>query len=220
MSSLNDKVEEYIKSKSTEIDWDNIEECSATAIAMEIGEKRSNVTKALNEIYRANKLIKINSTPVTFLHIKTIEDFYSVVLTKKYFDTIDEFRKVLGNKGKKNAFAQLTGYDSSLRYCIEQCKSAIVYPENGLPILLYGEPGTGKSFMARLMFEYGKQKGVIPKEGKFLTVNCAEYSNNPELLLTNLFGYKRGAFTGADEDKQGILSVADNESCLWMKFMD
>lgn len=210
MSSLNDKVEEYIKSKSTEIDWDNIEECSATAIAMEIGEKRSNVTKALNEIYRANKLIKINSTPVTFLHIKTIEDFYSVVLTKKYFDTIDEFRKVLGNKGKKNVFAQLTGYNGSLKYCIEQCKSAIVYPENGLPILLYGEPGTGKSFMARLMFEYGKQKGVIPKEGKFLTVNCAEYSNNPELLLTNLFGYKRGAFTGADEDKQGILSVADN----------
>ncbi|MFR9001424.1 MAG: sigma 54-interacting transcriptional regulator [Anaerobutyricum soehngenii] len=61
-------------------------------------------------------------------------------------------------------------------------KSAIVYPENGLPILLYGEPGTGKSFMASkaLMFlNMVKQKGVIPKEGKFLTVNCAEYSNNP-----------------------------------------
>ncbi|MFR9001423.1 MAG: hypothetical protein ACLVIY_14675 [Anaerobutyricum soehngenii] len=86
MSSLNDKVEEYIKSKSTEIDWDNIEECSATAIAMEIGEKRSNVTKALNEIYRANKLIKINSTPVaTFCISKQIEDFYSGSINKKVF---------------------------------------------------------------------------------------------------------------------------------------
>ncbi|MCB6620716.1 sigma 54-interacting transcriptional regulator, partial [Thomasclavelia ramosa] len=74
----------------------------------------------------------------------------------------------------------------------------------------YGESGTGKSYLASLLFEYGKQKGLIPVDGKFVTVNCAEYSNNPELFLTNLFGYTKGAYTGAEEDKEGLLSIADN----------
>ncbi|MCQ5280646.1 sigma 54-interacting transcriptional regulator, partial [Clostridium sp. DFI.1.208] len=43
-----------------------------------------------------------------------------------------------------------------------------------------------------------------------------EYSNNPELFLTNLVGYTKGAYTGAEEDKEGLLSIADNG----MIFMD
>lgn len=53
------------------------------------------------------------------------------------------------------------------------------------------------------------EKGILDKKGSFVTVNCAEYANNPELFLTNLFGYKKGSYTGAEKDKAGLLALAD-----------
>ena len=53
------------------------------------------------------------------------------------------------------------------------------------------------------MFEYGKNNGIFSEKAKFVHVNCSEYANNPELITANLFGYKRGAFTGADNDNPG-----------------
>ncbi|MCB6567174.1 sigma-54 factor interaction domain-containing protein, partial [Desulfovibrio desulfuricans] len=83
--------------------------------------------------------------------------------------------------------------------------ATVSYPPNGLTILLYGPTGTGKSFMAKLTYEYCLNKGLIDKNAKFVQVNCSEYANNPELLTANLFGYKKGAFTGADKDNYGLL---------------
>ena len=50
---------------------------------------------------------------------------------------------------------------------------------------------------------------MIEKDKQFVQVNCSEYANNPELLTANLFGYKRGAFTGADKDNLGLLHYAN-----------
>ena len=72
-----------------------------------------------------------------------------------------------------------------------------------MPILLQGASGTGKSYIAQLIYQYAYCTEKI--KGKFMTINCAEYSNNPELFLTNVFGYKKGAYTGADKDQNGIL---------------
>ena len=46
-------------------------------------------------------------------------------------------------------------------------------------------------------------------------MNCAEYANNPELLTANLFGYVKGAYTGAEENQEGLLSLA-NEGVLFL----
>ena len=42
-----------------------------------------------------------------------------------------------------------------------------------------------------------------------VVLNCADYANNPELLSAALLGYKKGSFTGADTDKEGLLQEAD-----------
>ncbi|BBM18418.1 hypothetical protein G15_2083 [Enterococcus avium] len=44
----------------------------------------------------------------------------------------------------------------------------------------------------------------------FAILNCADYADNPELLSATLFGYKTGAFTGAEKDTAGLLATADN----------
>jgi PAS domain S-box-containing protein len=69
-------------------------------------------------------------------------------------------------------------------------------------VLISGESGTGKELVARALYQLSKRSG-----GPFVTVNCAAIPDT--LLESELFGYVRGAFTGADRDKPGRFAIAD-----------
>ena len=66
---------------------------------------------------------------------------------------------------------------------------------------MLGESGTGKEVFARELHELSARKGA------FQAVNCAAIPH--DLLESELFGYKRGAFSGADRDKPGLVKAAD-----------
>ncbi|MEW6274933.1 MAG: sigma 54-interacting transcriptional regulator [Bacillota bacterium] len=71
-------------------------------------------------------------------------------------------------------------------------------------VLILGESGVGKEVIAKLMHRHSKRK-----KGPFITVNCSAIPEN--LLESELFGYERGAFTGANrEGKIGLFELADN----------
>ena len=70
------------------------------------------------------------------------------------------------------------------------------------PILLMGETGTGKTYLAK---QIGKKLGI--SEEKFVECNCATL--DPTLAGSHLFGHEKGAFTGADQKTDGILRRAD-----------
>lgn len=110
---------------------------------------------------------------------------------------------------KADAFAKFIGADGSLKNEIEECKAAVTYPPHGFPVLITGESGVGKSYLAALIHQYATEQEVIAKTGRFVTLNCADYANNPELLSSVLFGYRKGAFTGADQDTEGLVKQAD-----------
>ena len=69
-------------------------------------------------------------------------------------------------------------------------------------MLIQGETGTGKELLARAVHELSPRK-----EKPFIAVNCGALPDT--LLESELFGYKKGAFTGADQDKPGRFSLAD-----------
>lgn len=108
-----------------------------------------------------------------------------------------------------DAFSQLIGVKGSLTEAVDLCRSAVNYPGQGLPILLTGESSVGKSYLATLIHRYAVQQGIVAPEKPLFELNCADYANNPELLSATLFGYSRGAFTGADREKTGLLDEAD-----------
>ncbi len=69
-------------------------------------------------------------------------------------------------------------------------------------VLITGKSGTGKELVAKAIHYHSKRKNEV-----FLPVNCGAISES--LIESELFGHKRGAFTGATEDKQGLFKVAD-----------
>lgn len=71
------------------------------------------------------------------------------------------------------------------------------------PVLIYGESGVGKELIARAIHEASKTA-----EGPFVPINCGAIPEN--MLESELFGYEKGAFTGAYERKLGLLEVANN----------
>jgi DNA-binding NtrC family response regulator len=74
--------------------------------------------------------------------------------------------------------------------------------EKDISVLITGETGVGKEVIAYLIHRLSKRKGT------FVVVNCASIPDN--LLESELFGYERGAFTGAAQTKQGKFELADN----------
>lgn len=92
---------------------------------------------------------------------------------------------------------------------VQKAKAAILYPPNGLHTLILGETGAGKSYFAKKMHEYAIASKVKPSNAPFVTLNCADYSDNPQLLLAQIFGSKKGSYTGAEKDKEGLLKVSN-----------
>ena len=70
------------------------------------------------------------------------------------------------------------------------------------PVHIYGESGTGKELVARMIHECGARQ-----EGPFVAVNCGAIPT--ELMESELFGHKRGSFTGAVVDKTGLIQSAE-----------
>ncbi|BBM87195.1 sigma 54-interacting transcriptional regulator [Candidatus Uabimicrobium amorphum] len=79
---------------------------------------------------------------------------------------------------------------------------AIQASQSNIPIIITGESGTGKSILAR---EIHLMSNV---RGEFVSENCAAFSET--LLESELFGYNKGAFTGANIQKNGLLLAANN----------
>jgi DNA-binding NtrC family response regulator len=79
---------------------------------------------------------------------------------------------------------------------------ATMAAENNLPVLLQGETGTGKSMLARWIHDQSDRR-VLP----FVELSCS--SLRGDLLVSELFGHARGAFTSAVQDRQGLIGVSD-----------
>jgi transcriptional regulator with AAA-type ATPase domain len=170
----------------------NIKGFDTLMIAKRCRLDRTNVSRILNELCQDGLLVKSEGRPVLY---KPASDF--VLQTDKPVMLYD------------NHWLSFIGSDGSLASQVEQGVAAIAYPD-GLHILITGSSGTGKTLFAKLLYQTAVQKQIFHPQAPFITFNCADYASNPQLLLAQLFGYAKGAFTGADKEQPGLVNAADN----------
>jgi DNA-binding NtrC family response regulator len=119
-----------------------------------------------------------------------------VLERRRLLDEIEYLRKQLSDR---YTFANMVSRDPAM---IETFATIEMLAQNDVTVVITGESGTGKELVARAIHFQGKRKG-----GRFVAINCAAV---PEPLLeSELFGYERGAFTGAVQDRVGKIEAAN-----------
>lgn len=185
---------------------------TAKEVAEHFNTYRSTVSTILNAAVKDGLFIKIETRPVLFIPVAILQRELHFTPEKQVY-TNEEIKEIFFRKDQdtSDSFSVMIGFDGSQSLQIKQAQSAILYPPKGLHTLITGESGTGKTLFAHTMYEYGRKiKGVSEKEYPFVEFNCADYYHNPQLLLSQLFGHIRGAFTGADQETEGLVEKANH----------
>ncbi len=113
-----------------------------------------------------------------------------------------ELRKLRSGSNKRASLTELMGSSEEIKKVFNQVNQ--VAP-TGFTVILYGETGSGKELIARAIHNQSKRK-----RSKIVTIDCGAI---PETLLeSELFGYEKGAFTGADKRKEGYVESASKST--------
>jgi transcriptional regulatory protein LevR/transcriptional regulator with AAA-type ATPase domain len=177
------KNRDLIYNKLVELSGDS--GIDAQALASILDMPRPNISHELNNLCREGKLCKSSGRPVLFFLPNN-----NVAINTSELD-------------------ELVKNNISLKQAVEHVKAAILYPPKGMHCLILGDTGVGKSMFASLMHKYALEMGVKAAGAPFIAFNCADYSNNPQLLTSQLFGVKKGTYTGAESDKVGLIEQAN-----------
>lgn len=111
----------------------------------------------------------------------------------------EENRELRRRIESRSRFEELLGKSKAMQEVFEHI-SAVA--ETDATVLILGESGTGKELVARALHRRGKRR-----EGPFVAVNCSAIPEN--LFEAEMFGYEKGAFTGADRRRTGRIEQAD-----------
>ncbi|MBN1764641.1 MAG: sigma-54-dependent Fis family transcriptional regulator [Sedimentisphaerales bacterium] len=104
-------------------------------------------------------------------------------------------------KSPQDAINNLVGNSNALTHVMKLARRAAQVSD--VPVVIYGESGTGKQRLAEIIHEMDEKRHLHP----FVCVNCAAISGT--LAESELFGHRKGAFTGATEDRLGYFRAAD-----------
>lgn len=154
---------------------------TASKVSEKLQIDRSTASRYLNELVKRNQLIKLPGKPVKFLLNKESESHD--------FDSVD--------------------IGQSIQPILQKSMAALLYPATSMPILITGETGTGKTHLAETLATIINKRKKNNTKIPFIAFNCADYAQNAELLVGQIFGIAQGAFTGAVEDRTGLVDQAD-----------
>ncbi len=134
-----------------------------------------------------------------------MEDLLVVVERALRFKALqDENRKLQQKLSESFQAEKIVGNSLVLKEALLKLRKVC---EVDVPVLITGETGTGKELFARAIHE-----NSLRKQKPFLAIDCAALPEN--LLESELFGYERGAFTGAVQSKAGLFEVASGGTVL------
>ncbi len=152
----------------------------------------------------AVEALKIGAFDYVTKPFKVDELLITVQRALEYHRTMEENVDLKSQLGAKYKFENIVAESEPMRRVCEMIER--VAPTD-TTVLITGESGTGKELVAKAIHAYSRRK-----DKKFLAVNCAAL---PETLLeSEMFGYVKGAFTGASANKEGLFEAANGGTLL------
>lgn len=187
-------------------------ECVIVEIELSDGDGLALIEKIKNINPKVKAIVTTSypsiSTAVRALKLK-VDDYITKPFV--YNEVLNSVRQILACSKKEKTpkedikkdytedFSFIVGQAEEIKLLLEKIKKIANTPTN---VLLLGETGTGKELFARAIHEASYRK-----KNPFVAINCASLPEN--LLESELFGFVKGAFTGATFDKRGLLEIAD-----------
>ena len=175
--------------------------------------------KTLQETHPPSTIITMSAYGTIDLAIETMQlgayDYISkpfkpaeIILTLKKAEERERLKKenvlLREEVQRKYNFQNFVGESSHIMHLFEMIKKIAVHKS---PVLITGESGTGKELVAKAIHYNGPRSNQ-----PFSAINCGAIPKN--LLESELFGHKKGAFTGAVHDRRGIFEEADGGTIL------
>jgi len=119
-----------------------------------------------------------------------------------FISSVHRNRKTAYGRSKKESEKLLRAWATKNKIMSISLQKALISAKQNVPITIFGETGTGKTELAQLIHNHSQMR-----EGPFIHINCSAI---PETLFeSELFGYEKGAFTGANTEKKGYIALAD-----------
>jgi transcriptional regulator with PAS, ATPase and Fis domain len=179
------------------------------SITMEAIQSKQKVSRIVN----TNRGFSVRSTSIPILN--KAGEIQLVVTTSienkeksPVFEVNDLEYEQYGKKEEETGIGKEKGIIAeslAMKQIVKVCNQIAYYDTK---VLIYGESGTGKEVIAKYIHQKGDHRN-----GPFVTINCAAIP--PSLFEYELFGYEKGAFAGAEEEKIGLIEAA-NDGVLFL----
>lgn len=177
---------------------------------------RANVSRELNDFHKAGLLIKMQGKPTLYIYkaylLKKFPGaFFPSTIPKgialsEYTDNVKAAESV--TETYLTEFETQTGANGTMKSAIMLAKAALMYPPRGLPMLITGSLGAGKTYFVQQMYDYAKKAGYIGVDAPLVTFNCRELAISPNVAIGQIFGMGSEATPKGERGKKGLLERA------------
>ncbi|NMM62181.1 sigma 54-interacting transcriptional regulator [Clostridium sp. P21] len=206
VSYVNPSYEKHFGIKNKDIVGKDLINISPNGLRIKVFNTKSPIE---NKIYRKDNISIVSTIEPIFIDgifkgvisiSKTVDEIKDLVKKlEKSEEELNYYKDELNRHNFSSSFNSIIGCSSSLKDCLFIAQKASNSPST---VLIRGESGTGKELIAKAIHNNSNRKNK-----PFVRVNCAAIPEN--LLESELFGYEKGAFTGAAKSKPGKFNIAD-----------
>ncbi len=168
------------------------------ALMQTFGRMRLDIENCLRELVAFGVVQRLEGLPARYAFRRPENDAVRALL-----DAFVERRATVSHEDRSPAvqrFREMIGRDEKMLIIFEWIRTAA---KSDISVLILGPTGSGKEVVARMIHELSRRAA-----NRFQAVNCAALPDT--LFESEIFGYERGAFTGANERKPGRLEMANN----------
>ncbi|OUO33884.1 sigma 54-interacting transcriptional regulator [Olsenella sp. An293] len=181
----------YLCSMTRELAHTEREHFTTQGISQALTISRNLASHYLNDLVRGGLVVKAGTRPVYYFSRRDLERVLQTGIDRLSWSSVDE---LLSNRAhvELRDFERAVGYDLSLGSAVEKLKAAVKYPPQGLPVLISGDKGTGKTLLSTLMCEYGVRIGALSEGARTVVVNCSDYTGSHASFVHDLNDEKDG----------------------------